>query len=129
MKFKPVINIVLGIGLILTAACKQGIPKEELYGTWEAVALTEEGKSLSINLQEIKLSFEAQTYLFESTLQYKEAGNYRLQSNLLLTQDTLKENVLEKGIEISRLSKDSLFLRMNEQGRERLLTMVKIIEN
>lgn len=127
MKLKRLVKIVLGLSLMLTA-CKQNVPKEELYGTWEAVELKEEGKPLNVNLEEIKLSFQAQIYVFESTLQYKEAGKYRLQSNLLLTKDTLKENVLEKGIEISRLTKDSLRLRMNELGKERLLTM-KRIEN
>jgi len=125
MKLKKLVNITLGICLLFLA-CEQNLPKEELYGIWQAVDLTEEDKPLAINLEEIKLSFKAQTYTFESTLQYKEAGTYRLQTNLLLTKDTLKENVLEKGIEISRLTKDSLFIRMNEQGKERRLTMVKI---
>jgi len=128
MKLKIVINIVLGMCLLFTA-CEKEVPKEELFGAWEAVELTEEGKPLEINLQEIKLSFKAQTYVYESTLQYKEAGKYRLQANLLLTKDTLKDNGVEKGIEISKLTKDSLFLRMNEQGKERRLTMVRLIEN
>jgi len=125
MNLKIVATITLGMCLLFTA-CEQEVPKEELYGNWQAVALKEEGKSLTINIEEIKLSFKKRTYVFESTLQYKEAGIYRLQSNLLLTKDTLKENVLEKGIEISRLTKDSLFLRMNEQGKERRLTMVRM---
>ena len=108
----------------LLSAC-QSISKEDLYGVWQAVDLTEEGTPLDVNLSEISLSFDEQEYEFNSTLNYREAGSYYLQASLLVTKDTLKVNGVEKGIEISKVYKDSLFLRMNEEGKERRLVLVR----
>ena len=117
-------NIPFLFFLSLLSAC-QSISKEDLYGVWQAVDLTEEGTPLDVNLSEISLSFDEQEYEFNSTLNYREAGSYYLQASLLVTKDTLQVNGVEKGIEISKLYKDSLFLRMNEDGKERRLVLVR----
>ena len=117
-------NIPFLFFLSLLSAC-QSISKEDLYGVWQAVDLTEEGTPLDVNLSEISLSFGEQEYEFNSTLNYREAGSYYLQASLLVTKDTLQVNGVEKGIEISKLYKDSLFLRMNEEGKERRLVLVR----
>jgi len=124
MKFISKIGLLI-IGCSLFNACETLIQKEDLYGTWQAVALTEEGESLQVNLEEIQLSFNKQYYEFHSTLNYKEAGHFQVQSNLLLTKDTLKNSLLEKSVEITKFQNDSLFVRMNEQGRERRLVLVR----
>ncbi len=123
MKLPKNIPLVLLI-CVGMMACKN-ISKEDLYGEWKAVDLTEEGMPLAINLAEISLKFNEKEYEFTSTLNYREAGAYYLQSSLLVTRDTLQVNGVEKGIEISRLHQDSLFLRMNEQGKERRLVLVR----
>ena len=124
MKF--IIACCLTICLFIFNTCETlTLTKEDLYGNWQAVALTEEGDTLKVNINEIKLSFTERIYQFESTLRYKEAGPYYLQSNLLLTKDTLGKKLLEKGVEITKVNQDSLFLRMNEEGKERLLVMVR----
>ena len=102
-----------------------GIQKEQLKGKWTAVQLTEEGDSLRVNLEEITLNFAEQGYDFTSTLNYKEAGVYELQKNLLITLDSLNEAPKEKVVEITKIQNDSLFIRMNEQGKERILVMTK----
>lgn len=123
MKLLKYIPLILFVSLFLIS-CKN-ISKEDLYGEWKAVDLTEEGMPLVVNLAEISLSFTEKEYEFTSTLNYREAGAYYLQSSLLVTKDTLQENGVEKGIEISKLHQDSLFLRMNEQGKERRLVLVR----
>ena len=123
MKLLININLILYICLFIVAC--QSISKEDLYGVWQAVDLTEEGIALDVNLAEISLSFDAQEYEFNSTLNYREAGAYYLQGSLLVTKDTLQVNGVEKGIEISKLHQDSLFLRMNEEGKERRLVLVR----
>ena len=123
MKLLTNINLFIYISLFITAC--QSISKEDLYGVWQAVDLTEEGIALDVNLAEITLSFEEQEYEFNSTLNYREAGAYYLQGSLLVTKDTLQVNGVEKGIEISKFHQDSLFLRMNEEGKERRLVLVR----
>ena len=123
MKLKKNIPLVLFICLWMSAC--QSISKEDLYGEWQAIDLTEEGIPLVVNLAEISLNFTEKEYEFNSTLDYREAGSYYLRASLLVTKDTLQVNGVEKGIEISKLQQDSLFLRMNEQGKERRLVLVR----
>ena len=116
-------NLFLVICLFLFSC--GGIQKEDLKGNWTAVELTEEGDSLRVNLEEITLSFGDFGYDFTSTLNYKEAGIYTLKDNLLMTLDSLNEGTKEKLVEITKLQNDSMFIRMNEAGKERILVMTK----
>jgi len=111
--------------LIFVLSSCGGIDKEQLKGNWTAVELTEEGDSLKVNLDEITLNFKDKGYDFTSTLNYKEAGTYSLEKNLLMTLDSLNEGTIEKVVEITKLQNDSLFIRMNEAGKERILVMTK----
>ena len=108
----------------LLASCG-GLTKEQLKGKWTAVQLTEEGDSLKVNLEEITLDFDEIGYDFTSTLNYKEKGTYQLQDNLLMTLDSLNEGTEEKVVEITKLQNDSMFIRMNEAGKERILVMTR----
>ena len=110
--------------LALFVSCN-AINKKQLKGEWTAVQLTEEGDTLNVNLEEITLNFDDNAYQFTSTLNYGESGTYRLAENLLYTQDTLSGDALEKVVEITKIKVDSLFIRMNEGGKERLLVMKK----
>ena len=114
---------ILFIGLFM-ASCG-GITKEQLKGKWTAVQLTEEGDSLSVNLDEITLNFRDKSYDFTSTLNYKESGAYSLNKNLLSTTDSLNQGTQAKVVEITKLANDSLFIRMNEGGKERILVMTR----
>ena len=102
-----------------------GLEKGQLKGKWTAVQLTEEGDSLKVNLEEITLDFREKGYDFTSTLNYKEAGTYDLKDNLLTTLDSLNVDQQEKVVEITKLQNDSLFIRMNEGGKERVLVMTR----
>lgn len=115
-------NYLVCLLACVLASCG-GIQKEELKGKWTAVQLTEEGDSLKVNLEEITLNFWENGYDFTSTLNYKESGIYQLKDNLLITLDSINEGQTEKVVEITKLQNDSLFIRMNEAGKERLLVM------
>lgn len=117
-------NYLFCLACCLLASCG-GIQQEQLKGKWTAVQLTEEGDSLKVNLDEITLDFGNKGYDFTSTLNYKEAGTYTLKDNLLTTLDSLNEGTIEKVVEITRLQNDSLYIRMNEQGKERILVMIR----
>lgn len=99
-------------------------------GKWQGTLLLEQGDSVPINPAELSFTFDqfARTYTYNSTLNYQEAGNFYLQTKYLFTSDTLKANPTEKGVEIVRLSQDSLHLRMEEKGRERIMKLVKVEE-
>jgi len=96
-----------------------------LIGEWQASELLEEGKALDVDLQEITLSFSDENYYYTSTLNYRESGSYFINERYLFTVDTLNRASSEKAVEVQMLSADSLHLRMQEGGKERLLKLVK----
>ena len=114
---------VIGVFLFL-GNCQQ-IKENHLVGKWRAVEVLEEGKKLTVDVTKIHIEFQPSHYEYYSTLNHKEAGTYYLQSNLLVTKDTLKKEAVEKAVEVTHLSEDSLFIRMNEKGQERILKMAK----
>lgn len=110
----------------LLVACAKDDPNL-LIGNWIAYEVLEEGEKLDINASEIKLEFvDDLVYAYSSTLDYEEAGKYNVQSSYLYTTDTLsKIQSGRKAVEIIQLTSDSLQLRMNDNGKERILRMLK----
>ncbi|MCB0564006.1 MAG: hypothetical protein KDD01_06480 [Phaeodactylibacter sp.] len=110
--------------LLLLAACSP-VDKSLIKGQWAGIAVIEEGSPINIDPKEIKISFEDKGYIYSSTLNYKEAGVYYIDSKYLYTTDTLNQASTEKAVEIVKLTADSLVLKMNEAGKERFLIMEK----
>lgn len=104
------------------------IKDQLLLGEWQATELLEEGKPLEIDVQEINLNFEGNTYTFSSTLNYKEAGSYFVDDSYLFTTDTVNLASTEKAVEIVTLTNDTLILKMNDLGKERLLKLQKVVQ-
>ncbi|MCO6478576.1 MAG: lipocalin family protein [Phaeodactylibacter sp.] len=112
--------------LLLLGACSP-VDKSLIEGTWKGVAVVEEGSPLNdVDPGVIELSFREKGYAYSSTLNYKEAGTYYIDSKYLYTTDTLNQASTEKAVEIVKLTTDSLVLKMNDSGRERLLMMEKV---
>jgi hypothetical protein len=111
---------------LVLGACSPNSEKM-LQGQWQGVAVLENGDSLAIDPALIRMSFDEQNgYAFASTLNYREAGTFYADARYLYTTDTLNQATTEKAVEIVKLTADSLFLKMNEAGRERLLKLVKL---
>jgi hypothetical protein len=111
--------------LVLAQSCANDAPNL-LLGQWTAFEILEEGEVLDINPSQIQLGFEeSERYTYLSTLNYEEAGRYRVQTPYLYTTDTTAEQQAEKAVEIIQLTMDSLQLRMNDNGKERILKLLK----
>jgi hypothetical protein len=114
--------------LLSTFACNNNNPTPELLdGEWHGVRMEEAGDSLKISPSVIGFTFDQETkaYTFESTLNYREAGTFYLQTKYLFTIDTLNQASREKSVEVMKLTKDSLILRMMNAGQEQILKLVK----
>lgn len=112
--------------LLLASACG---PKTEhqIVGNWQAIAVLEEGDSLEVDPQYIKLNLaNNKGYTYNGPLKYEESGSYYVESKYLYTLDTLNQASTEKAVEIVKLTEDSLQLLMKEGARERLLKFVKV---
>ncbi|MCB0572266.1 MAG: hypothetical protein KDC66_21010 [Phaeodactylibacter sp.] len=100
-----------------------------IQGHWQGVTVLEEGAPLQVDPALISISFGSDNgYDYTSTLNYREAGTYYIDSKYLHTTDTLNQASTEKAVEIVTLTADSLILKMNEGGRERLLKLARVKE-
>ncbi|MGH1437699.1 MAG: hypothetical protein ACRBG0_24900 [Lewinella sp.] len=115
---------ILGLSLFFFAC--DPYAESDLAGNWEAIRITEEGDSLAVDLSGIRFEFTNNgRYYFHSTLNYEEAGTYRLDGPYLFSTDTTQEISREKAVEIVLLNTDSLQLRMQELGKERVMLLKK----
>ena len=119
-------NIFILFAFLLLVACNDDT-KALIDGQWSGIALVEEGDTVAIDPSIIQFSFdhEKSIYTYSSTLNYKEAGKYFIQSKYLVTTDTTSDNSEEKSVEILDLQNDTLSLRMMDANKERILTLTK----
>lgn len=121
------LNIPAGIGCLLLLTACGPYSKKDLMGSWQATLVLEEGDSLTIDPAEVQFEFtSAAAYTFQSTLNYQEAGTFSIDGRLLYTVDTLNNASTEKAVEITLLTKDSLFLRMMSEGKERVIKLKRL---
>lgn len=109
----------------LLIAC-DGIKEKDLLGTWQGAALLEDNMPVDIDPRLIGFEFYPDGfYKFNSTLNYREAGTYKVRGDLLYTLDTINEASTEKAVKILKLMPDSLFIKMNAEGRERIIKLFR----
>lgn len=111
--------------LLLAASCSP-LEKGNIHGEWKGIEATEEGVPIGVDPGLIRMSFGDKGYTYQSTLNYREAGAYYIDSKYLYTTDTLNQASTEKAVEIVQLGPDTLILKMMEGERERLLTLKKV---
>lgn len=112
--------------LLLASACGPDV-EQQIIGNWQAVTVLEEGDSLEVDPQYIKLHFgQNKDYTYSGPLKYEESGSYYVESKYLYTLDTLNQASTEKAVQIVKLTEDSLQLLMKEGARERLLKFIKV---
>jgi hypothetical protein len=105
------------LGIALIVACGN-VQEKKLVGKWQAASVTEDGMPMPISPADIGFEFfENGYYHYRSTLSYKEAGSFSVQGSLLYTLDTLNKASTEKSVQILELTQDSLFLKMNNEGK------------
>lgn len=111
---------------IVVVGC-DSIQEKKLVGKWQGAALFEDGVPMPINPTDIGLEFFSKGfYNFRGTLNYREAGAYSVSGNLLYTLDTINEASTEKSVQILHVTDDSLFLKMNAEGKEQLIKLFKV---
>lgn len=118
-------GILLVLALLLVGCT--GLQDRKLLGKWQGASILEDGMPLPVPPSEIGFEFFKNGYYhYRSTLNYKEAGTYILNGSLLLTLDTINEASTEKVVQIIGLSDDSLKIKMNNEGKDLLLTLAKV---
>lgn len=99
----------------------------KLEGNWQINKMLVHDTALKIDYQIMKLQFmPLHRYSFTNNLNQTEAGIFEIKDSLLLLSDTTKTKIVERAIQIMRLSNDTLLLRQNFQGNEARLILTKI---
>lgn len=109
---------------LLLHAC-HSIDQEDLQGTWIGKQVIEAGDTLEMDLSNLRLHFEPDgSFTYTKTSRERLVGAYSISGSLLelKVDDPAAETIL---IQISDLSSDMLHLRMNHEGNERHLGLVK----
>ena len=114
------------LSLFLFNACGEFVDNK-LVGTWQGATLLEDGMPMSVDPSEVGFDFYGNgLYQYRSTLNYREAGTFSIRGNLLYTLDTINEASTEKAVKIVTLTEDSLFIKMNAEGKERIVKLAKV---
>lgn len=97
-----------------------------LEGAWQAAAFYQNGQSVTIPLDSVEMVFSPnQTYTFRSIGLYREKGAFRTSSRYLFMRDSTGNPSQERALKILFLSTDSLKLKMQQEGSEQVLFLVK----
>ncbi len=104
-----------------------GQKEKQLNGEWRASEIIEDGMPLDLDISTLRFTFYNEGhYAYSGTLDYQEAGTYSVNGDLLYTLDTINQASSEKAVKIVNLTQDSLFLKMNEEGKIRVVKLFKV---
>jgi len=100
------------------------IANYQIVGVWKATEIFENDKILKDKtLENIILQFNDEgNYSYEGTLNYKEAGKFKVSSNSLFLTTQSKE---EKELHIESLNSKKLVLLMEDSGKTRKMVFSK----
>lgn len=120
---------VLFLLILGSMSCRSDY-QEALAGTWQGIKIEEEGQPLAgVDPDALKLVFMTDgKYQYFSTLNYREAGSFRVDFPYLYTMDTLQGTAEDKAVEILQLGEDSLSIKMNEEGKVRIVHFERIAQ-
>lgn len=106
--------------LLALFSCRQD-PHRLMAGHWQVVAITSEAELPEYRLEDFRFFFtEDGRYQYFGNLYYEEAGVYAVEGSYLHTTDTLRQDTGEKTVQILKLTKDSLILRMADETTMKL---------
>ena len=113
-----------GLLCLVLVSC-HSIDEGDLHGTWVGEQVIEAGDTVTMDLSNLRLHFEPDgSFTYIKTSRERLAGTYSMSGSLLEleVQEPEPEQIL---IQISDLSETAMHLRMNHEGNERHLGLVK----
>jgi hypothetical protein len=111
--------------LLFFVSCKSE-NERRIVGKWQAAQLMECDNLVPIRTELVDIEFMSNgNYIFHSTLNIKEEGNYHIKKNFLFTQDKLRDKAAEKAVLIKSIDDDSLVLQMSYKGKDQWLTLIR----
>jgi hypothetical protein len=116
-------NLFFLLLLLIVFSCAN--PSNDLIGKWSATSVLQDDKVLDLDLNLVGFEFDQNgKYSFTSTLDYREAGDFHITDNKLITLDTIHGKG-QKSVLIERLDEDTLQLRMKNPDGWMQVTLAK----
>ena len=117
-------SMFIFLSIFLSFSSCNFIANYQIVGVWKATEIFENDKILKDKtLENIILQFNDEgNYSYEGTLNYKEAGKFKVNSNSLFLTTQLKE---EKELHIESLNSKKLVLLMEDSGKTRKMVFSK----
>ena len=116
---------VLFWGVICWIGACTSISEEALQGTWKPIWVTEGTDTVEADLSKVALKISAQQqFHYQITSSEMMSGTYQLSSNLLKLYSDVPETDTTI-VQILDLQGNQLLLRMNYEGKERKMKLLK----
>ena len=107
--------IVFLVFALSITACMQN-PEKAIVGAWNVSEITSQEEMPQFNISDFHFEFYSNgSYQYSGNLYYREAGRFSIKSGYLYTTDTLTQGATEKAVQIIKLSRDSMVLRMSNE--------------
>ena len=104
----------------------QSDSERQIVGKWEAAELRECDDVVPIQTALVNMEFKKNgQYVFNSTLNVHEEGQFHLKKSFLYTTNKLRGDAAEKVVLIKSFTTDTLVLQMNFKGKDQWLTLVR----
>lgn len=115
-------RIIFAVWCITFLISCQSLTEEAIQGEWKARSVVEEGDTLDLDLSNVHLSIKDDNFKYRHTQRDSLSGKFDLSKDLIELYvaapriDTIVIQVVDLGA-------SSMVLRMNHEGKERLVTM------
>lgn len=117
--------ITICYSMLFVVSCKEDVFKS-VEGKWYAAQLVECDEIIPIEREHVNLELLPEgKYVFNSTLNIREEGNYHIKDSLLYTKDLLKPDANIKIVKITKFNQDTLELAMNYKGKDQILSLLR----
>lgn len=114
------------LGFLFFACKNDNEMQQKIVGKWYAAQLIECDEVIPIERENVNLALsENGKYIFNSTLNIHEEGDFNVKDSLLYTKDLLKNDATIKVVKIVKLNHDTLELAMNYKGKEQILSLLR----
>lgn len=116
------------LGLVLLTACKKAVIPAPLThkGVWQATSFQVKDSIVTMDVSNITLELKNNSrYSFVNNIGQVEAGTFVVSDSLLVVTDTTLMPSVEKAMQITGITADSLVLRMNFGGKEAWMHFAK----
>ncbi|MCB0666572.1 MAG: hypothetical protein KDC80_12140 [Saprospiraceae bacterium] len=100
----------------------QSLSEEAIQGEWKARSVIEEGDTLDLDLSNVHLTISEDNFKYRHTQRDSLSGKFDLSKDLIELYVAVPR-IDTIVIQVVDLAASSMVLRMNHEGKERLVTM------